>query len=195
MRRNLPFRTVFNLIGPLCNPASPGYQLIGVPDDRQAGLVAEALSRQPHIRRAFVVTGSDGLDEITLEGPTIVRVVEPGRVEITRWAPEEFGLSQQAISSLVIANATESGQTLLRILEGEASPACDYVVANTAAALAAATGCNSARGGQIGGSCDRYGERLLSVLTPLLVRSRPESKGPHRPSSPPESCRSPGRSL
>ncbi len=146
VRRGLPFRTVFNLIGPLCNPASPGYQLIGVPDERQARLVAEALSRQPHIRQAFVVTGSDGLDEITLDGQTNVRLVTPGRVELTRWAPEDFGLPRLPTSSLVVASAQESGQTLIRILEGEASPALDYVLANAAAALMAATGCTLLEG-------------------------------------------------
>src|SRR5271165_5875675 len=72
VRRSLPFRTVFNLIGPLCNPASPGHQLVGVPDDNQAGLLAEVLSRQPHIRRAVIVSGEDGIDEITLGGSTAV---------------------------------------------------------------------------------------------------------------------------
>jgi anthranilate phosphoribosyltransferase len=146
VRRSLPFRTVFNLIGPLCNPASPGNQLIGVPDDVHAGLLAATLSRQPHIRRAIIVTGCDGLDEITLDGPTIVRLVEPGRVEQTRWAPEDFGLSRRGTSSLVIRNAAESAQRLIRILEGELSPARDYVIANTAAALMAATRCTLLEG-------------------------------------------------
>ena len=84
IRRQLPFRTVFNLVGPLCNPASPGYQLVGVPDDARGGLMAEVLSRQPHLRRAVVVTGSDGLDEVTLDGPTSIWVVEPGQIQRAR---------------------------------------------------------------------------------------------------------------
>jgi anthranilate phosphoribosyltransferase len=146
VRRGLPFRTVFNLIGPLCNPASPGHQLVGVPDDVHAGLLAEALSRQPHIRRAIVVTGSDGLDEITLDGSTIVRLVEPGRVEQTCWAPEDFGLPRQGTETLVVGDAAESAWRLVKILEGELSPARDYVIANTAAALMAATRCTLLEG-------------------------------------------------
>jgi anthranilate phosphoribosyltransferase len=146
MRRSLPFRTVFNLIGPLCNPASPGHQLIGVPGDIHAGLLAEALARQPHIRRAIVVTGGDGLDEITLDGPTIVRMVEPGRVEQARWGPEDFGLTRLDAGSLEVRDAHESAGRLIRLFEGERGPARDYVLANTAAALQVATGCSLLEG-------------------------------------------------
>ncbi len=146
VRRSLPFRTVFNLIGPLCNPASPAHQLIGVPDDSSAGLLAECLSRQSHIRRAIVASGSDGLDEITLGGPTMVRLVEPGRVEQTIWTPEDFGLSPRGTSSLIVRDAADSALKLTRILEGELGPSRDYVVANAAAALTAATRCTLREG-------------------------------------------------
>ena len=146
VRRSLPFRTVFNLIGPLCNPASPAHELIGVPDDSIAGLLAECLSRQSHMRRAIVASGSDGLDEITLGGPTLVRLVEPGRMEQTVWTPEDFGLSRQGTNSLVVRDAAESALKLARILEGELGPSRDYVVANAAAALLAATRCTLREG-------------------------------------------------
>src|SRR5262249_9342112 len=80
VRSQLPFRTLFNLIGPLCNPAGPGYQLIGTPDEARADLLADVLARLPHLGRAAVVAGSDGLDEVTLDGPTSVHVVEAGTV-------------------------------------------------------------------------------------------------------------------
>ncbi len=108
--------------------------------------MAEALSRQPHIRRGAVVTGSDGLDEITLDGPTIVRLVEPGSVRQTRWAPDDFGLIRQKADLLVISDAVESAARLLQILEGEPGLGRDYVVANAAAALATATGCTLLEG-------------------------------------------------
>ena len=146
VRRSLPFRTVFNLIGPLCNPASPPYQLIGVPDDNHASLLAEVLSRQAHIRRAIVVTGGDGLDEITLDGPTTVRLVEAGQVELCRWWPEDFGLARQHAGSLIVRDALESARRLIQIFEGERGPARDYVIANTAAALRVATGCTLLEG-------------------------------------------------
>jgi anthranilate phosphoribosyltransferase len=146
VRRSLPFRTVFNLIGPLCNPASPGHQIIGVPDDAHAGLLAQVLSRQPHIVRAVVVSGSDGLDEITLSGSTSVWLVEPGQIEEARWQPEDFGLIRQGTDSLVVRDAAESAHRLIRVLEGELGPARDYVIANTAAALFTATRCTLLEG-------------------------------------------------
>jgi anthranilate phosphoribosyltransferase len=146
VRRSLPFRTVFNLIGPLCNPASPPYQLIGAPDDTRAGLLAEVLARQAHIRRAVVVAGGDGLDEITLDGPTAVRLVESGRVECARWGPDDFGLATQSAGSLVVRDSFESAQRIIQVFAGERGPARDYVIANTAAALWVATGCGLLEG-------------------------------------------------
>jgi anthranilate phosphoribosyltransferase len=135
VRRQLPFRTLFNLVGPLCNPASPGYQLIGVPEEAQANLVAEVVSRQEHIRRAAIVTGSDGLDEITLDGPTTVRVIQDRRITHTAWMPEDFGLSRQSAATLEIHDASESAATLERLFAGEMGPVRDYVLANSAGAL------------------------------------------------------------
>ena len=93
VRKLLPFRTLFNMIGPLANPARPAYQLIGVPDPRQADLMARAIARLGVVRAA-VVTGHDGLDEVSLDGPTRACWVESGRVsEIKTWMPVEFGLA------------------------------------------------------------------------------------------------------
>ena len=91
MRRQLPFRTLFNLVGPLANPARPEFQLVGVAGARQAELVAEALVRLG-VRRAAVVTGGDGLDEVTLDGPTAVHWVEAGAITRQTWSPADFGL-------------------------------------------------------------------------------------------------------
>jgi len=135
VRRLLPFRTVFNLVGPLCNPASPPYQLIGVPNEDQAALLAQVLSRQQHIRRAVVVTGSDGLDEVTLDGPTLIRVIEGGRIEHNVWMPEDFGLGRQSAAALEIRDVSESAAKLERLFTGERGPVRDYVLANSAGAL------------------------------------------------------------
>jgi anthranilate phosphoribosyltransferase len=176
VRRSLPFRTVFNLIGPLCNPASPAHQLIGVPDDATAELLAEALSRHSHIRRAIVASGAQGLDEITLSGPTMVRLVEPGRVEYTRWAPEDFGLSPQGTSSLVARDAADSALKLVRILEGESGPPRDYVIANTAAALTVALDCTLREGAMLAAGAIDSGAALgvlarYRELAPGIQRS------------------------
>jgi anthranilate phosphoribosyltransferase len=160
VRKRLPFRTVFNLVGPLCNPACPPHQLIGAPDDSTAALLALALCRQGHIRRALVVTGSDGLDEITLGGPTIVRIVEPGRVEQLQWQPQDFGLPPVGAGSLVIRDAQESAARIVRVLEGERGPARDYVIANTAAGLFSATGCALLEGARLAAAAIDCGAAL-----------------------------------
>jgi anthranilate phosphoribosyltransferase len=135
VRRQLPFRTIFNLVGPLCNPASPACQLVGVPDEKQADLLAQVLARQGHIRRAAVVTGCDRLDEVTLDGPTQVWNVEDQCVRRELWHPEDFGLSRHAASTIQIRDARESADLLVRTFAGEKGPVRDYVLANSAAAL------------------------------------------------------------
>ncbi len=135
VRRQLPFRTIFNLVGPLCNPGSPSHQLVGVPDENQAELVAHVLSRQEHIHRAVVVTGCDGLDEVTLDGPTQVWTVEAGGVRREAWHPEDFGLNRQECAAIKVRDPVESAEKLTRAFAGEKGPVRDYILANSAAAL------------------------------------------------------------
>jgi anthranilate phosphoribosyltransferase len=135
LRRQLPFRTVFNLVGPLCNPASPAFQLVGVPREHDARLLAEVLSQMESIRRAVVVTGSDGLDEVTLDGPTHVRVIEAGTVREDQWTPEQFGLRRVRAPELKVDSPEESAAALRAFLTGEEGPVRDIVLANAAAAL------------------------------------------------------------
>jgi anthranilate phosphoribosyltransferase len=135
VRRQLPFRTLFNLVGPLCNPACPSYQLIGTPLGRQADLMAEVLARLEHVRRAVVVTGSDGLDEVTLDGPTSIRVIERGRVERNILQPSDFGLVAQSAAALKVTGPVESAERLKRAFEGEKGPVRNYLLANSATAI------------------------------------------------------------
>jgi anthranilate phosphoribosyltransferase len=135
VRSQLPFRTLFNLIGPLCNPAGPGYQLIGTPDEARADLLADVLARLPHLGRAAVVSGSDGLDEVTLDGSTSVRVVQAGTVRRESWQPEDFGLERSHAAALRVGGPEESAERIRRIFQGEPGPAREYVLANSAAAL------------------------------------------------------------
>jgi anthranilate phosphoribosyltransferase len=135
VRRQLPFRTLFNLVGPLCNPASPAYQLVGTPDEGRAGLMAAVLARMGHVRRAAVVTGSDGLDEVTLDGPTRVLVVESGVIRGDTWHPEDFGLDRQEATGLRVNGPEDSAERIRRTFAGEIGPVRDYLLANTAAAL------------------------------------------------------------
>jgi anthranilate phosphoribosyltransferase len=135
VRRQLPFRTIFNLVGPLCNPGCPSYQLVGTPDQAQADLLAEVLCRLEHVRRAVVVTGSDGLDEVTLDGPTSIRVIEPGRVRRDILRPVDFGLETQSATALKVSGPLESAERLKRTFAGEKGPVRDFVLANSATAL------------------------------------------------------------
>ena len=134
VRRQLPFRTLFNMIGPLANPARPAYQLIGVPDERQADLMAAAIARLGVVRAA-VVTGSDGLDEVSLHGPTRVRWVESGVVTLRVWEPEEFDLAPVRAADLRVSGPAESASRLKGIFAGVKGPDRDTVLANAAAAL------------------------------------------------------------
>lgn len=135
VRRQLPFRTIFNMVGPLCNPASPTHQLVGVPGEGHARRLSEALVRSGSIRRALVVTGCDGLDEVTLDGPTHVRVVESGTIREAAWAPADFGLPRVSARELVVTGPEESAQRLRRTFAGELGPVRDILLANAAVAL------------------------------------------------------------
>ena len=134
VRRLLPFRTLFNMIGPLANPARPSYQLIGVPNERQADLMAAAIARLGVVRAA-VVTGSGGLDEVSLDGPTQVRWVESGVVTSTVWNPVEFGLAPVRADSLRVSGPAESASKIRELFAGSPGPVRDIVLANAAGAL------------------------------------------------------------
>jgi anthranilate phosphoribosyltransferase len=143
VRRQLPFRTLFNMIGPLVNPAKPFYQLIGVPDLRQADLMAAAIARLG-VTRAAIVTGHGGLDEVSLDGPTRVCWVESGTVEMRVWNPDEFGLTPVSAEQLRVSGPIESAARLRAIFEGQPGPDRDSVLANAAAALVVAGRAGSA---------------------------------------------------
>jgi anthranilate phosphoribosyltransferase len=140
VRRQLPFRTLFNLVGPLANPALPDYQLVGVAGERPAVLVAETLARLG-TRRAAVVTGSDGLDEVTLAGPTQVYWVEGGGVTPLRWVPDDFGLGHIPTEELRVSGPSDSAARISHVLSGEPGPIRDAVLANASAALRVAGRC------------------------------------------------------
>ena len=137
VRRELKMRTVFNLLGPLVNPARAQTQLIGAPSPVAARLMAEALASWVPAR-SFVVHGHDGLDEITTTGATDVYEVRGGRVEKHVWTPADFGVQQSSLAELKGGDASENARIAMAILEGEPGPKRDIVVVNAAAALVAA---------------------------------------------------------
>ncbi len=137
LRRELKMRTAFNLLGPLANPAGAQFQVIGAPSEEAAGLMATALSML-HVRHGFVVHGSDGLDEITTTGPTLVYEVWPGRVEKLRWTPADFGVPEATLEDLQGGDAAENARSAREILAGDKGPRRDIVLVNAAAGLLAA---------------------------------------------------------
>ena len=146
VRRLLPFRTLFNLVGPLANPARPTHQLIGVPDPRLADLVAAAIARLG-VQRAAVVTGGDGLDEVSLGGETRVRWVEAGQVEPRVWPRDAFGLPPTRPDELRVAGPVESARAIRSFLAGESGPVRDTILANAAAGLLVAGAVDDLRAG------------------------------------------------
>jgi anthranilate phosphoribosyltransferase len=136
-RRELRLRTVFNLLGPLTNPAHASAQVVGVYSDDLVEKLAEALSMLG-LRRAFVVHGSDGLDEITISGPTRVAEVRDGQVRTYEVTPEEFGLARAPIGAISGGDATENAKIIREVLAGRKSPCRDVVLLNAAATLVAA---------------------------------------------------------
>ena len=134
VRRQLPHPTVFNLLGPLVNPASAPFQLLGVGKAGLRPLLAEAIELLG-TQRTLVVFGADGLDEVTLGGSTEVTEVGPDGLRYWEWTPSDFGLPHVTRDQLQVRGPEESAERIRAILRGETGPARDVVLANVAAAL------------------------------------------------------------
>jgi anthranilate phosphoribosyltransferase len=134
IRRQLGMATIFNLLGPLANPARAEYQLLGVGKARLRPLLAAALARLG-VRRAAVVSGEDGLGEVTLAGSTAVTEIVDVSLRDLRWTPEDFGLGRQPLEALQIEGPEDSAAMIRRVLAGQAGAARDMVVLNAAAGL------------------------------------------------------------
>jgi anthranilate phosphoribosyltransferase len=143
-RRELRLRTVFNLLGPLTNPARATCQVVGVYSADLVEKLAEALSMLG-LHRALVVHGSDGLDEITICGPTRIGEVREGQVHTYEVTPEEFGLQRAPIEEISGGDATLNAQLIREVLQGKKSARRDVVLLNAAAALVAAGRANHLR--------------------------------------------------
>ncbi|HEY0984968.1 anthranilate phosphoribosyltransferase [Schlesneria sp.] len=137
VRKQLGFRTIFNLLGPLTNPARASYQLLGATKKSFAEKLAQALFKLG-TQRALVVCGNDELDEVSLWGSTTVFEVTPTEVISHLWTAETLGLPECHVEALRVDNAAESADVIRRVFAGERGPAYDMVVANAGAALLAA---------------------------------------------------------
>jgi anthranilate phosphoribosyltransferase len=136
-RKAMGVRTVFNLLGPLTNPANASAQVSGVFSEAALAVIAEALA-ELGAKRAFVVHGAGGLDEISLAGPTLTAEVRSGSVRRYVITAADFGLPESPVESLRGGTPAENAEIVRAILANRAGPARDVVVANAAAALVAA---------------------------------------------------------
>lgn len=134
VRRKLAVPTIFNLLGPLSNPASAGFQLLGVGRGELRSLLAAALSKLG-TQRAVVVCGADGLDEVTLAASTHVTLVEGANQQEHTWNPQDFGFQLQDLDAIQAANPESSAAVIRSVLQGEAGPAREITVMNAAAAI------------------------------------------------------------
>ena len=134
IRRELPMRTIFNLLGPLSSPAGVKRQLLGVADPSLVPLMAGALSRLEAVR-ALVVHGADGSDELSLAGPNDALLVEQGEVRPVVVDAAEYGLARAPLVALAGGDAQLNSAIALSILGGEPGPARDVVLLNAGAAL------------------------------------------------------------
>lgn len=134
VRRAIRSRTIFNLLGPLCNPAGAARQVLGVSRSAHVRLMAEAL-RELGAERAWVVHGSDGLCDLTITGPTEVAELVAGEIHMRRIEPADAGLPAARIETLLVASAEASAQAVREVLQGVQSPRRNHALLNAAAAL------------------------------------------------------------
>ncbi|WP_106964002.1 anthranilate phosphoribosyltransferase [Streptomyces flavidovirens] len=145
-RRELGVRTVFNVLGPLCNPAGARYQTLGVSDPALLEVMAEVLHRLG-TERALVFCADDGLDELSTCSPSRVVELTDGSTTSYRLDPADLGLARATLADLRGGDAAANAETVRRILAGEPGPRRDIVLLNTAAALRAAGQCEDWQAG------------------------------------------------
>lgn len=171
VRKQLGFRTVFNLLGPLTNPARAEFQLIGVGRLSLARLVAEAL-RQLGAARAIVVCGNDQIDEVCLWGTTTALIVSPSEIREEHWTAASLGLAECQLSDLYAADVPASAATIKAVLAGVAGPARDVVIANAAAGLWAGNRVASLKDGVAAATKAIDSGAAAATLTHLVEASR-----------------------
>ena len=134
VRRELGVRTIFNILGPLTNPAGAPHQVLGVFHPDLVGILVRVLQRLGS-RHVMVVHGSDGMDEITLAGETLIGELKDGEVREYSIHPREFGLETCGSEVLKVWDATQARDMLLSVLDGLPGPARDIVLLNAGAAI------------------------------------------------------------
>jgi anthranilate phosphoribosyltransferase len=137
-RRQMGIRTIFNMLGPLTNPARANTQVMGVYAARLTEMLAEVL-RSLGSSRAMVVHGSDGLDEITISGESKITELNKDEIKTYTVRPEDFGIARASLGEVRGGNAGENAQIILDVLGGKPGPRRDIVLLNAAAAFVASS--------------------------------------------------------
>ena len=133
-RKKISGKTIFNILGPLSNPAGAAHQLVGVYEEKLVSIFAEALLKLGS-QRAMIVHGKEGLDEISISGETLAAEISGGRIKNYTIKPEELGFKLSPIASLRCDSKEKSHEEAVKILKGEKSSRSDIVCLNAAAAL------------------------------------------------------------
>ncbi len=145
-RRQLGIRTIFNMLGPLTNPAGANIQVVGVYAAHLTELIARVLGELGSTR-ALVVHGSDGLDEITITAQSKVTELWKGELRTYTVAPEDFGLGRATLGEIQGGDARQNSEIILGVLRGEGGARRDIVLLNAAAAFVASDRASDLRGG------------------------------------------------
>jgi anthranilate phosphoribosyltransferase len=174
IRADLGLRTIFNLLGPLCNPARVTRQILGVYDHKLVAPIAEVLRKLGSVH-AWVVHGADGMDELTTTGVTHVAELKDGDILAFDMTPEEAGLPRSDIASLKGGDAATNAAAIHALLQGEPGPYRDIVVLNAAAALIVARkadglaeGIEKAQASIDSGRAARALDRLVAVTNEAI---------------------------
>ena len=166
-RREIGIRTIFNILGPLSNPAEASYQLMGVFDEKLVEPLARVLSLLG-IKRGYVVHGLEGLDEVSITTETLVGEIDNGVIEVYKVKPEDFGLKRASIDDIKGGDLDFNLQIALEILEGEdKSPKTDFVALNAGFALKAAGIVDSIKEGIELAKESIYSKKAYEVLEKL----------------------------
>jgi len=176
-RKEIGFRTVFNLLGPLTNPARADRQIIGVYDPSLVEKAAHVL-REIGLKRSLVVCSDEGLDEISVSAPTNIVELKDGEIQSYRLTPEDLGLNRYALEDVSGGKAEMNAQIIRNVFNGEKGANREIVLANTAAALYVADQCGSLREGVMlaadlidQGLANRKLEQLIEVTGGLIRAS------------------------
>lgn len=145
IRKKLGFRTIFNQIGPLVNPGGAKAQLLGVSRNSYLDYFANAMLKMG--KRGIVVCGGGKVDEVTLDGPNEIRIIQNGLITNLTLKHYDFGLNPVSIEDIKVAGVEESANMIVDILEGKFSPGRDVVLANSSLALMAANKVNNVKDG------------------------------------------------